>query len=305
MTEGIGRRASGIRPSIILIGFVVFVLTVWVWWLALRPLPPRLKVTFLDVGQGDAIVLQTPRGHVMVVDTGRATPEDDMGRRVVLPFLRAQGVNRVDALALTHPDIDHVGGAISLLQRVRVHFLLLSLPTSGHPLYGPVQEAAGQRRIPVRALARGQRIEFPDGVVAEVLHPSVRSMFGQHPDNNASLVLRVQYGRTSLLLTGDAEEEAEREMLRAGERVGADLLKLGHHGSLTSSSEAFLEAVRPQVAIVSVGRGNIYGHPHPQILARLQSRHIRLFRTDRDGAITVLSDGRTMKITTARLPDRR
>jgi competence protein ComEC len=293
------------RRSVVLIGFVLFVLTVWVWWLALQPLPPCLRVTFLDVGQGDAIVLQTPKGHVMVVDTGRATPEDDMGRRVVLPFLRAQGVNRVDALVLTHPDIDHIGGAISLLQRITVRYLLLPPSTSDDPLYRHIQEAAERRRIPVRTLARGERIEFSDGVAAEVLHPSVRSAFEQHPDNNASLVLRLRYGRTSLLLTGDTEEEAERDMLRAGENVRADVLKLGHHGSLTSSSESFLEAVRPQVAIVSAGRGNVYGHPHPEILARLEARHIRLFRTDRNGAITIVSDGREMKIATARVPDRR
>lgn len=282
--------------------FALAPLTGWVWWLALAPSPwPLLQVTVLDVGQGDAIVVQTPSGRLLMVDTGRTTPEDDMGRRVVLPFLRAQGLHRIDALLLTHADDDHIGGAATLLERATVRHLLVSPMTSDAPTYRRLLDAARRRAIPITRLARGQTLDFRDGVVAETLHPAPHGPpDSKRSDNNMSLVLRLRYGATSILLTGDAEAPAEAEMERAGVDLRADVLKVGHHGSLTSSSERFLDAVRPQAAILSAGRGNPFGHPHPDVLARLEARRIRVFRTDRDGAICIRSDGRTLRITTTR-----
>jgi competence protein ComEC len=282
--------------TLLFLGLIL--LTVWVWRQALAP-SPYLTVTFLDVGQGDSIVIQTPGGHTLVIDTGRRTPDDDMGRRVVLPFLRAQGVHHLSALLLTHPDDDHIGGAVTLLERLSVGRLLLSPLPSNTPNYLETLDAARRNRVPVTTLARGQTLDFRDGVVADVLHPAVSGPPpSEHPDNNASLVLRLRYEKVSILLTGDAEREAEEEMVRSKREMASGLLKLGHHGSLTSSTERFLDAVRPQAAIVSAGRNNSFGHPHPDVLARLAARQIHVFRTDKHGTITVTSDGRTLRVTT-------
>jgi len=270
----------------------------YVWWQALAP-SPRLLVTFLDVGQGDCTVIQTPRGHVMVVDTGGRTPEDDRGRRTLVPFLRAQGVLRVDVLMLTHPDEDHIGGAKTLIERIPVRWLLISGFPSSSMSYGEILLTAQRRGVRLAMIRRGQELQFTDGVLAEVLHPPAGVLpLSEHADNNGSIVLRVRWGKTSFLLTGDAEAEAEADMLASGINLRADVLKLGHHGSATSSTEAFLYAVQPQVAIVSAGRHNPFGHPHPDVLARLDVRKIRLFRTDRDGGITMTSDGQKIRITT-------
>lgn len=269
-----------------------------VWWQVLTP-APRLTVTFLDVGQGDCAVIQTPGGHVMVVDTGGRTPGDDQGRRSLVPFLRAQRVHRVDALVLTHPDDDHIGGATTLMERIPVGWLLVSSLPSNSITYREVLDTGRRRGVRLAALRRGQILQFSDGALAEVLHPPAGALpVSEHADNNGSIVLRIRWGNTSFLLAGDAEAEAEADMLASGMDLRADVLKLGHHGSATSSTEAFLHAVQPQTAVVSAGRHNPFGHPHPDVLARLEARNIRVFRTDRDGGITMMSDGRTVRVTT-------
>jgi competence protein ComEC len=269
---------------------------VLVWWLALRPAPPRLIVTFLDVGQGDAIVVQTPSGQVMAIDAGRSTPEGDEGRRTVIPFLRAQGIHRLNGLLLTHPDDDHAGGAVSILEQIPVDRLFINGAPSDAPVYRRALETAQKRGAQTVALAQGQRLDFRDGVRAEVLNPPSDSLSDHRSENDHSLVLRLVYGETELLLTGDAESKAEEEMLRSRADLRADVLKLGHHGSRTATSESFLEAVRPQAAIVSAGPRNLYGHPHAETIQRLEARHIPLFRTDQNGAVTVTSDGRLLRI---------
>lgn len=268
----------------------------WVWFRASGS-KPALTVVFLDVGQGDCIVVRTPNEHVLIVDAGSITPEDDMGRRIVLPYLRAQGINRVDALLLTHPDDDHVGGAVSLLERIPIGRLLISGLPSISPVYAHVLETARRRGVPVITLARGQTIDFHDSVVAEVLNPPVgRLPRSEHADNDGSLVIRVRKGRTDVLLTGDAEQIAEHDMIRSGADMRADVLKLGHHGSRSSSSDEFLEAVHPSAVVVSAGRRNVYGHPNPDVLARAAAKGMRIFRTDEQGAITVTSDGERLSI---------
>jgi competence protein ComEC len=267
-----------------------------VWWLALRPAPPRLTVTFLDVGQGDAIVVQTPSGQVMAIDAGRSTPEGDEGRTTVVPFLRAQGINRLHGMLLTHPDDDHTGGAASILEQIPVDRLFINGAPSDAPGYRRALETARRRGAQIVTLARGQRLVFRDGVRAEVLNPPSDLLSDPSSDNENSLALRIVYGETEFLLTGDAGSEAEEAMLRSGADLRADVLKLGHHGSRTATSERFLEAVRPQAAIVSAGPRNVYGHPHAETMRRLETRGIPVFRTDRDGAVTVHSDGRILRI---------
>jgi competence protein ComEC len=289
-----------LRRAALLATSIVWLAAVLAWHSVLAP-APDLTVTFLDVGQGDSIVVRTPRGHILVVDTGWVTPDDDAGRSVVLPYLRAQGVNRIDALLLTHPDDDHIGGAHTLIERIKIDRLLVSSLPSTAPNYIRVLNAARERGVKVEHLARGQAFGFHGPAFAEVLNPPAGAQpRSRHSDNDGSLVVRVRFGRTSLLLTGDAEAVAEQDMAYNGLDLHAEVLKLGHHGSKTSSSEVFLDRVHPAVAIVSAGRRNVFGHPHPDIMARLANRGIRVFRTDRDGSIRVKSDGERLRISAFR-----
>ena len=286
------------RPNAVLLALGAAIAAVW---LVPAPHPANiLSITVLDVGQGDAIVVHTPRGHTLIIDAGRSLGSDDEGRRVVLPYLRSQGIRRVDALLLTHPDDDHVGGATSILDRISVGWLIVSPVRSTAWHYVRALRTARRRHIPIVHVVRGEVIRFPDGVTAQVLNPPEDApRHREYRDNSLSIVLRVQFGRTAALLTGDADLPAERDMIAAGMPLRAEVLKLGHHGSKSSSSDEFLDAVRPRIAIVSAGLHNAFGHPHPTVLARLRARRISVYRTDYQGAVRVVSDGNGWQVRTA------
>lgn len=238
------------------------------------PAPGEAWVTVLDVGQGLAVLVRTA-GHALLYDAGPAYGlEGDSGERLVVPALRALGVARLDALLLTHDDSDHTGGAQSVLDSVEVGALRSSLPER-HPLLSMAGSPARCRR--------GQSWEW-DGVRFEVLHP--QQGIPARRRNDESCVLRVAAGGAAMLLAGDIERGAEAELLRAGAPRAAALL-VPHHGSRSSSSEAFLDAVRPRLAVAAAGYRSRFGHPHAEVLERYAARGIGLLRTDRDGAVTV------------------
>jgi competence protein ComEC len=268
----------------------------WCGWSSILPAPRIMRVTFLDVGQGDAIVVETPGGRRLVVDTGPRSETTSQGLLTVVPYLRSTGAQVIDALLLTHADSDHVGGAPDLLQTMEVRRLVVSGEGEESAAMREVLQTARRRGVEIVRIRRGQGLDFRDGVIAQVIHPQSGHLAKEERDNNASLVLRLRYMSTSLVLTGDAEEGAEQRMILSRQPLGADILKIGHHGSRTSTSPEFLRAVHPQAAVISCGRHNAFGHPHAQITSRLDEAAIPVFRTDRDGAIMVESDGRTIRI---------
>jgi competence protein ComEC len=271
--------------------------------LACQPVRGRLRVTFLDVGQGEATVIEGPTGTVTVIDGGGVPGTDerlggDPGSRVVVPFLRARGISTVDWIVPTHPDDDHVQGLLAVVTRLRVRAALDGGFPDGDGPCRRLRAHLARQRIPVTRARRGQRLALGGGAALEILHPRDPFLTGTHSDPNAnSIVARLTYGRITLLLTGDAEESAEADLLAAGVPLKADVLKLGHHGSRGSTSAAFLKAVAPSVAVVSCGRNNAFGHPHRQTLERLAAQRVPLWRTDRQGAITIESDGARLWIT--------
>lgn len=268
-----------------------------VWWLALRQTPEQLTVTFLDVGQGDAIVVQTRNGGTMLVDCGPpGGTRGDLGQRVILPALRSMGIRRLDVLALTHADLDHIGGAVSLLRRIPVERLVVSGAPASDVAYLRTLDTARQLRVPVTEVRRGSRIRLSRAVSVEVLHPPPGRISPARSDNYNSLVLSVRCGRTAVLLMGDADADAERTLLPAMARLRADVLKLGHHGSRSSTTESLLAHVQPRYAVVSVGRRNPYGHPSQVVLDRLAKRGVQVFRTDTQGAIRVISNGANVRV---------
>ena len=242
------------------------------------PAPGVAWVTVLDVGQGLAVLVRTAN-HALVYDTGPSYgPESDSGARVIVPLLRAQGVTRLDAMVVSHQDIDHLGGARSVLEALEVDRFISSLE-SDHDL---LAQAALPRRC-----VRGDRWEW-DGVRFELLHPASEDYARGTRGNNLSCVLRVSAGANTVLLTADIERAAESLITgREGGSLRADFLLVPHHGSRTSSSAAFLDAVAPRWAVVPAGYRNRFRHPNAEVLERYRARGTKLLRTDLDGAVTV------------------
>ncbi|MGZ0086454.1 DNA internalization-related competence protein ComEC/Rec2 [Caldibacillus thermoamylovorans] len=245
------------------------------------------EVTVLDVGQGDCTVIELPgRKAVYLLDTGgtldiarepwrkRARPFS-VGRDVVVPFLKAKGIRTIDKLILTHDDADHIGAAPDVLRAVRVKEIV----TSPHALPA-VRQMARPFSLPVAAASRGQRWQ-EGGAAFAILHPEA----GNREDNNGSLVLFARLGGLTWLFAADIEKEAEQDLVRAYPHLRADVLKVAHHGSATSTTEPFLRTVKPRVALISVGRHNRYGHPAREVLVRLKQQGAIIWRTDQNGAI--------------------
>ena len=254
-----------------------------------------LRVTFLAVGQGDAAVVQLPGGGAMLVDgggdlRGLAPPGADVGSRIVLPALAELGVSRLDAVVLTHPHPDHAGGLFAVLEHVPVRELWVTgEPGPGH--LGELLRAKAQAHaVPVREPPPGA-LEM-QGVRVEVVRSGWNAA---RSTNDNSLVLRLVHGSVALMLAGDVEALAEAELAQSGRDLRADVLKAGHHGSRTSSTDAFLRAVRPAHVVFSVGAHNPFGFPHEEVVERVRARAALPWRTD-SGAITAVSDGRTIEL---------
>ncbi|MDR7568277.1 MAG: DNA internalization-related competence protein ComEC/Rec2 [Armatimonadota bacterium] len=258
----------------------------------LRP-DPRLRVVFLDVGSGDSIVVRGPWGRTLVVDGG---PDG----RALVRFLEREGVRRVEVVILSHPHADHVAGLLPLLE----NFAVSAVVDAGYPHPAPPYQeflrAVRRRGIAYRQARRGMTVWISEDVVARVLWPEDRFIGGRSPVNENSVVIRLRYRERSVLLPGDVEENAEAALVRSGEDLRADVLKIPHQGSRTSSTEEFLREIAPRIAVLSVGARNPFGHPHPQILRRYVRLGVRMYRTDEDGAVTVITDGRRLWVETTR-----
>lgn len=260
-----------------------------------QSVPHTLELTAIDVGQGDSLLVGLPDGRFMLVDAGgiasfgrRTKPKIDIGEDVVSPYLWNRGIQHLDIVAMTHAHTDHVGGLPAILDNFRPREIWTGAVPTGNE-WTPIRDEAEKLHIPIHQLHRGDKFPY-----IEVLAPSPDYTAGKAAKNNDSLVLLLHYGRHSFLLTGDAEKQVENDLTNLP--IHADVLKIGHHGSKTSSTTAFLDAVHPFFGLISDGYENSYGHPAPQTLEHLQERHIQPLRTDQLGLITIRSDGRHLEI---------
>jgi competence protein ComEC len=269
------------------------------WGLVAFPLAFRrdrsaeLVIRFLDVGQGDAVVLRTPDQAWVLIDGGPRVAGHDAGRRVVLPFLRRQGVQGLSAVVVSHGDADHLGGIPAIVSDLTPDLVLEAGQPLGSELYLEYLETLDRVGSEWRAVRAGDVLQI-DSVQMMVLHPSSEWINQELEPNENSVVLRVTYGCFTALLAGDIGWPAESLLLTS---VGeADLLKVGHHGSAGGTTDAWLGVVKPRAAVISVGT-NRYGHPAAATLGRLESRRIAVYRTDRGGTVTVRSNGSYFQIT--------
>jgi competence protein ComEC len=265
------------------------------WWPVLRPASSSMEVHVIDVGQGDAIAIRTPRARWILIDAGDAWRTGDAGARIVAPYLRRRG-GTVALLVLSHPHADHIGGAASVITRVPVATIWDGGFVQSSAVYADVLTAARGRGVEWRRAPSGHTVDV-DGVRLTVLAPDSVSLARSRDANEASVVVLAEYHGVRLLFTGDLERAEELELVRQhGESLRAHVLKVGHHGSATSTTPAFLSAVAPRLALVSVGAGNRYGHPDPGVLERLRASGTQVLRTDDDGTIVVSIGGGWMRV---------
>ncbi|MDI6783387.1 MAG: ComEC/Rec2 family competence protein [bacterium] len=255
-------------------------------------------MTFLSIGQGDCTILKFPNDKTMLIDGG----EYVAGKRILVPYLRRQGIERLDTVVLTHPHNDHVGGLIEVLNNFSVGRVIDRKQEQYDQDYYPrFCQIIQQKKISVQSVVRGDNLLVYSGATIRFLNPVLGLLKTYRSEiNNNSIVLQVIYGRVTTMFTGDIEQEAENDLVQTSIPLGATILKVPHHGSATASETSFLNEVEPQIAVISVGKNNWYNLPSPKTIDTLNQMMVQVYRTDQDGAIIIRTDGKTITVETFR-----
>jgi competence protein ComEC len=250
-----------------------------------------LQVTFLDVGQGDAAFLRFPNQQTMLIDAGNRSFQWDQGEKTVLPFLQSVHALHINYLVGSHAHNDHIGGFLAIINTIPIDTLVLSGYQFNSKLYKNILEVAQRKKITVKIVLKGDMLRVDPSCRVYILHPDSTHIraenFNGAECNNSSLVIKIQYGVNSVLFTGDLEESGEQPLLLFEDFLESEIIKIGHHGSSTSTSEALLEKVDPIAALISVAKKNKFKHPSPRTLLRLNNRGIKTYQTSHEGAVLI------------------
>ena len=255
-----------------------------------------LKVSYLNIGQGDSVLIQTPDNHSLMIDGGPPTANILSEVGAVMPFYR----NHIDAILATHPDQDHIGGLPAVIGRYSPNLFLWSGVHSGTwsdvKLSDKVNESPGKNKMISLLVRRGMKIvlDRKNNITLDIKFPDRDTSTWIKKTNDASIVARLAYGSTSFLYTGDSPSNVEHYLISKNWIEPTDVLKVGHHGSKNSTSDEFVKALSPAYGVISVGAQNRYGHPTKEVLDILQNNHVKIFRTDQDGRVTIESDGKSL-----------
>lgn len=276
----------------------IVLLLIWanclVWPEILRP--QYLELVMLDVGQGDAVIVHTPNNKTLLVDAGLRFGGKDMGADVISPYLRFRGVKRIDLLVLTHPHNDHIGGAYYLVENHAVNKALMQDMDYESYTYQELEQLLSDKQIPVASVYSGMIDSSLAPIYFRITGPARFDGLDQPANvNDVSIVLQMFYGSTTILFTGDAEHDVEKDQLRFGGLLNSDIIKVPHHGSKTSSTDRYVAYVKPKIALISLGKKNKYKHPAPSTLAKYEDLGTRIHRTDLEGAVIYRSDGQSWK----------
>jgi competence protein ComEC len=252
---------------------------------------PRLRVDFLAVGQGDAALITSPTGKTVLIDGGPRAAGGEL-----VSFLAQRGVGPLDLILLTHRHADHLGGLREVIEQRGARLFLDAPVATPGPAYAALVTALERLHVPVRQAEAGRVVDLGGGARLVLLGPPQPAITGHSAINANSVVVRLDYGGVRMLFTGDAESPTERWLLDRRADLRATVLKVAHHGSKTSSTEAFVRAVHPEVAVISVGAHNAFGHPALPTIDRLERAGARIYRTDLDGSITLETDGQRLEV---------
>jgi len=267
-------------------GLIVTLVLVWtaVFAEAQKTENQLLKVTFFDVGQGDSIFIETPGGRQILIDGG---PDNTVLGKLAkeMPFYDRD----IDIVVATHPDADHIAGLVDVLENYDIGLVIDSGDFKGTGVFQEYLDILKERNYSYKKARAGDRIKIGEDIILEILNPEEEL---HEKSNNNSVVIRMDYRDDSFLFTGDAERLVEYKLVRRGRNIDVDVMQVAHHGSKTSSSALFLEEVRPELAVISVGENNRYRHPYSAVLENLEKYGIKVLRTDILGDIKFLSDGR-------------
>lgn len=248
----------------------------------------NLKVTFFDVGQGDSALIETPNQGKIIIDGG---PDNSVLAKIGRYFSFYD--RAVDILIITHPDSDHLTGAVEIIKNYDVELVIINGKKCATSLCGEFEKIIKQKNIKVLAAAKGQEIDLGDGVKIKILLPEIQTAdtAAKESDNNSSVISLLSFGQDSFLFMGDAEDKEEIDLINAWPDLTADVLKIGHHGSKNSTNQLFLDKIKPKFSVVSVGAKNRYGHPTGEVLNKLEEISSEILRTDLGGDIKFISNG--------------
>ena len=285
------KRITKILTMVTLIIFVVMQVCTFI------NIDGKLKIYFIDVGQGDSMLVKTVRGKNILIDGGGSKdPDYDIGEKILVPYLLDRRIKTLDCVIISHFDEDHATGVAQILGKIDVSSIILTRQLEENDIYRHILSIAKEKKIKLIYVKEGDVLKI-GGIKISIIHPENKLMIN-NPMNNNSIVCKVEYNSFSMLLTGDIEMEAEELILRKNINLKADVLKVAHHGSKTSTTGEFLKAINPKVALIGVGKNNNFGHPSNEVIQRLKENGTRIYRTDENGeiSITVNKKGRIIKI---------